>query len=439
MHAARERLAASVTELLQRSSLLTLSAMGVIPRLIIIPLLSLLPCLLWLWYFSSRSVYKRPSRRVIAVTFWLGGLATILALGCNLVGQQFIQSWFGTGASAHVLLLFLVVGPIEELAKLLVVYFYAYRRPEFDEPLDGVIYSAAAALGFAAAENLIYLWQSQAFEVVLLRGPLSNPGHALFSALWGLALSRAKAAPNLWRARLPIVAGGWLAATVVHALFDTMLILAARVSIVFFLVLLGAMAALFFWVRGRIRFYRETSPHREGTLFLPARGYCQECGTRGTAGAPCVRCGAALPLPIELRLCAVCATAQRPAAKFCARCGANLKLPAAENVSAHPHFVAVTPAGEERIAYILNRDEVLVGRTLNNGFVIDHPSVSKRHARVVASGGAYALDDLGSSNGTFVDGLRVVGRAPLRDGCEVRFGHVHFVYRALAAGKMELG
>ena len=68
-------------------------------------------------------------------------------------------------------------------------------------------------------------------------------------------------------------------------------------------------------------------------------------------------------------------------------------------------------------------------RTLNNAFVIEHPSVSKRHARIVAEKDAYAVYDLGSSNGTFVNGKRVT-EARLADGCEVRFGRAHYIYRA---------
>src|SRR5262249_56515294 len=139
----------------------------------------------------------------------------------------------------------------EELLKLMVVYFYAYRRQEFDEPLDGVIYSAAAALGFAAVENIVYLAENDP-RLVLLRGPLSNPGHALFSAIWGLSLSRAKARPNLTSERLPIIARGWVFASLLHALFDTLLVFSSRWSIVFFAILVGVMVALFFWVRTRI-------------------------------------------------------------------------------------------------------------------------------------------------------------------------------------------
>jgi RsiW-degrading membrane proteinase PrsW (M82 family) len=83
-------------------------------------------------------------------------------------------------------------------------------------------YSAAAALGFAAVENIFYISQNNPL-FVLLRGPLSNPGHALFSAVWGLALCEAKTKPNLTSERAPIVVKGWLIAAMLHALFNTML------------------------------------------------------------------------------------------------------------------------------------------------------------------------------------------------------------------------
>ena len=397
-------------------------------QIIFIPLLSLLPCILWIWYFSSRSQYKRPSIRVLGVTFFLGALATVPALFFNLVGQNFFLDQFGHNQFSHIVVLLLIVGPVEELVKLLVVYLYAYRKPQFDEPLDGVIYSATAALGFAAVENVVYLGQNDPM-LVLLRGPLSNPGHALFSALWGLSLSRAKAAPNLVRTRFRIIVSGLLGASLLHSLFDILLVASSRWSIIFFIILVAVMAGLFFWVRSRIKFHTETSPHREGTLLMPLWRYCQECGARGTAGMRCTKCGGFIPEPEELQLCPVCSTPQRPGAKFCSHCGANIKLPARENLVTRPHFVSVTPEGQERIAFILNGSEILIGRTLNNAFVIEHPSVSKRHARIVIEDNNYALHDLGSSNGTFVNGKRIK-ETMLQDGCEVRFGRAHYVYRS---------
>ena len=408
--------------------------MPALTQIILVPLLSVLPCALWLWYFSSRSLYKRPAWRVLGVTFVLGALATVPALRLNLLGQSLFIDLFGRTQLSHILVLLFVVGPVEELLKLLAVYFYAYRREEFDEPLDGVIFSATAALGFAAIENVFYLAQSDNRELLLLRGTLSNPGHVLFSALWGLSLSRAKAAPNMLRERAPIVAGGLLLASLLHSLFDLLLLAAAELNIIFFALLIAVMVGLFFRVRSRIKFHSDTSPHREGTMYMPLRRYCQECGSEGIAGGPCAKCGAFIPEPEELELCPVCSTAQRPGAKFCSRCGANIKLPAKENLDTRPRFVSISSLGEERIAYILNEAEVSVGRTLNNSFVIEHPSVSKHHARLMAVEDEYTLYDLQSSNGTFVNGKRVK-ETRLADGCAVRFGRAQFVYRAqISAG-----
>jgi protease PrsW len=398
-----------------------------VTRIIIVLLLSVLPCALWLWYFSSRSLYKRPARRVLGITFALGALATVPALVLNLAGQSLFINLFGHTERSHILTLLFVVGPVEELLKLLVVYFYAYQRKEFDEPLDGVIFSATAALGFAAVENVFYLARNDP-ALVLLRGPLSNPGHALFSALWGLSLSKAKAAPNMIGERLPIVARGFLMASLLHSIFDLLLLAADRLSVVFFALLLAVMAALFFWAQSRIKFHSDTSPHREGTLYMPLRCYCQECGFMGTAGTRCAECGVLIQEPEELDLCPVCSIAQRPGAMFCSRCGANVKLPAKENLDTRPHFVSISSLGDERIAYILNEAEVSVGRTLNNSFVIDHPSVSKHHAQLKVVEDEYTLYDLGSSNGTYVNGKRVK-ETRLADGCAVRFGRANYVYR----------
>jgi protease PrsW len=261
--------------------------MSSFPRAILIISLSLLPCGLWLWYFATRSRYKRPPLRLVTLTFLLGGTATLAAFPVSLFGQALVGALLPNTFWAQALALVLVVGPVEELAKLAAVRAYAYRQPEFDEALDGVVYSATAALGFAAVENVFYLAETSAL-LVLLRGPVSNPGHALFAAFWGLSLSRAKGAPNIAHRRLWIVTQGWMVASLLHGLFNVLLLASERAGAAFFYALVGAMVALFFVVRGRIHFHRDTSPHREGTLLLPVRR-----GGRGGDGLRAVRRAAA--------------------------------------------------------------------------------------------------------------------------------------------------
>jgi RsiW-degrading membrane proteinase PrsW (M82 family) len=402
--------------------------MGALQRLIIVPILSLLPCAIWLWYFATRGRYKKPPPGIIVRTFLLGALATLPAFFLSFVAQNLWLNVLGPGRWTDVLLIFFVAAPLEELLKLLVVRFYSYRRPEFDEPLDGVIYSTSAALGFAAAENVVYLTLTSPL-VVLLRGPLTNPGHALFSSLWGLSLSKAKAAPNLPQVRLRIIARGWLLATLLHAVFDVLLLLSASRGLLPLVVPAAAILGLFLWVRSRIHFYRDSSPHRQGTMMVQVSVYCQECGARGFAGTECQNCHLMLPIPEELVLCVFCQRQQRPGAKFCSNCGSSMRFSQNESAEAKPHFAIVAPGGEEKVAYVLTQGEIQIGRTLNNEFVVEHPSVSKRHARITAEESEFSLHDLNSINGTFINGRRIRS-AKLEDGCEVRFGSASFVYRA---------
>jgi FHA domain len=67
--------------------------------------------------------------------------------------------------------------------------------------------------------------------------------------------------------------------------------------------------------------------------------------------------------------------------------------------------------------------EVTVGREQGSAdLVIEDPGVSRRHARFLASGGAVTVEDLGSSNGTFVNGERISGSVELGAGDEVQLG-----------------
>ncbi len=90
---------------------------------------------------------------------------------------------------------------------------------------------------------------------------------------------------------------------------------------------------------------------------------------------------------------------------------------------------AIDREGRKRVETFF-RLPVTIGRTGDNDLVLDDSTVSKRHARVVRDNGTYYLEDLGSTNGTRVNGRRV-RRCLLRGGEAIRFGK----YRA----RMTLG
>lgn len=77
----------------------------------------------------------------------------------------------------------------------------------------------------------------------------------------------------------------------------------------------------------------------------------------------------------------------------------------------------------------------LLGRDAEPAAAFADVSVSRRHARVLVEEGCAAVEDLGSKNGTFVDGARIEGPTPLRDGSEVRLGLASFTFRLAPRGE----
>ncbi len=81
--------------------------------------------------------------------------------------------------------------------------------------------------------------------------------------------------------------------------------------------------------------------------------------------------------------------------------------------------------------YPLEKGELFVGRELTNDIVINDAEVSRRHARLISQAGGYVLEDLGSTNGTFVNGQRLTGPYILRSGETVTLGeHVSLQFQA---------
>jgi predicted component of type VI protein secretion system len=69
-------------------------------------------------------------------------------------------------------------------------------------------------------------------------------------------------------------------------------------------------------------------------------------------------------------------------------------------------------------------DGATVGRSAGNGVRIEEDSISSRHAAFQLERGRWWLEDLGSTNGSFINERRITGRTPLRDGDLVQIGLV---------------
>jgi len=112
--------------------------------------------ILWIQYFDLKDALRKEPRRMLVLGFLLGALAAVLAYGSYGILSQFGYEGPGEGAAAQLGYFFGVVGPIEEGAKFAVAWAVLFRTRFFDEPIDGLVYSATVAIGFASLENALY-------------------------------------------------------------------------------------------------------------------------------------------------------------------------------------------------------------------------------------------------------------------------------------------
>ncbi|MCB1319323.1 MAG: PrsW family intramembrane metalloprotease [Leptospiraceae bacterium] len=152
-------------------------------------LLALAPGIFLVIYFQRRDRVQREPWKVIIISFLLGALTVILAaaLEIALLGDDD----FGSTIPELAFSMFLIVALVEEMCKLLVIQFYSARRPEFDELMDGLVYGAAAAAGFATLENVGYVLEN-GFLVGIIRAVLSVPMHVLTGAWIGYWIARSR-------------------------------------------------------------------------------------------------------------------------------------------------------------------------------------------------------------------------------------------------------
>jgi hypothetical protein len=98
--------------------------------------------------------------------------------------------------------------------------------------------------------------------------------------------------------------------------------------------------------------------------------------------------------------------------------------PAAAPVAhAHPGTIRITDGPLAGQSLMLSGAPVTFGRAPDNTIVINDDFASSHHARISAKNGAWMLEDLGSTNGTIVDGSRMTGPIQLRIGTRITIGH----------------
>lgn len=275
------------------------------------------PGIFWLWMIVRANTHRPDPLSLVIRTFLLG---VVVALPVVVIGHMLL----GPGARVDVgrmplaeaaFLAFVVAGFVEEFGKFLVVRLSLGDSPYFDEPLRGLIYGSAVALGFASIENVGYMLGFGP-EVIAPRALTATLAHVFFSALWGYGLGLDRRTRDEGGAPRGYAFLGVTAAIAAHGGYDVLLFIGEEPLAGLTLLASGAAAI------GLLARARRTSIHRGRTAAAHVR--CPHCAARAPAGKPfCTGCGNPLARDLERR-CGGCEAplAGRPA--FCGACGARV-------------------------------------------------------------------------------------------------------------------
>ncbi|WP_045523167.1 glutamic-type intramembrane protease PrsW [Neobacillus niacini] len=172
------------------------------------------PGLALLCYFYLKDKYEPEPVLMVLFTFISGALLIFpiafieyVLKAENVVKYDSIYAIFSSGL-------------VEEFFKWSILFIFAYRNVEFDEPFDGIVYGTSVSLGFATAENIMYL-MNNGMEYALTRALLPVSSHALFGVIMGYYISKAKFTKD---SKLPWFLCSMILPALLHGIFNYLLL-----------------------------------------------------------------------------------------------------------------------------------------------------------------------------------------------------------------------
>ena len=200
-------------------------------------LLAVLPAVFLMRYiYRQDTIEKEPSALLFRVTL-MGVVAAFVSMILESIGQALLGLTQIDPESPLYMILtaFLVVAVVEEGTKYFFMNLQVWKNPAFNYRFDGIVYAVFASLGFAAMENVMYVF-GYGLNVLLARALLSIPGHMSFAVVFGIFYGRAKQYAHRGRkgACAANVILGYLIAVLLHGFYDSCAMIGSSLSMILF-------------------------------------------------------------------------------------------------------------------------------------------------------------------------------------------------------------
>lgn len=211
--------------------------------LLIYILAAITPAVLLLRYIYKQDKIEKEPPGLIFSLLLRGVVAALCAIVLEMIGSAILDRTLSPDHPYYVAVLaFLVVAAAEEGTKLFFLKRRTWNDPNFSHMFDAIVYSAAVSLGFAAFENIKYVF-SYGLSVVFPRALFAIPGHLGFSVFMGVFYGKAKVCANngdnggkTWNLLL-----GYLSSVFLHGFYDSCAMSGTTQAVILFYVFVAVM------------------------------------------------------------------------------------------------------------------------------------------------------------------------------------------------------
>ena len=189
--------------------------------------LAILPVAILLIYIYRKDVIAKEPIGQLVKAFLGGVLTTVLSLLISMPMAYVAAKLQLPGALLPSLWeAFLEAAVPEEVFKFLMLLWLVWRSKHFDEYFDGIVYAVFISLGFACAENILYVVEG-GMGTGIMRAITAVPGHFLFAVIMGYYFSLAKFRPQQ---RSEYLRKSLLFAIFAHGVYDFILMFGVRLT-----------------------------------------------------------------------------------------------------------------------------------------------------------------------------------------------------------------
>lgn len=197
-------------------------AMPFMPILAVYIAAAVVPALILLRYVYRHDTVEKEPPTLLLSLFLLGVVSALCATVLEGIAQTVLDLLVPPESPFYTALMaFLVVAVMEEGAKLYFLKRRTWYHPAFNYRFDGIVYAVFVSLGFAAYENILYVFQ-YGLSVALPRALLAIPGHMSFAVFMGVFYGRAKLCDGRGNdvASHRNIGRGYLTAVFLHGFYD---------------------------------------------------------------------------------------------------------------------------------------------------------------------------------------------------------------------------